>query len=187
VIPYTIADYLGRITPGSVDTGHEAFRSGRESVQQRINALFKGTGRQTVNDFHRRLGHIMWEDCGMARSRESLNRALEQIPELRREFWDGVILTGQAQGLNQELEKALRVADFLEFGELLARDALAREESCGGHFRTEYQTEEGEAQRNDADYSHVSAWEYSGEDAASVMHTEPLDFENVQLAVRSYK
>jgi succinate dehydrogenase / fumarate reductase flavoprotein subunit len=187
VIPYTIADYLGRITPGSVDTGHEAFRSGRESVQQRINALFKGTGRQTVNDFHRRLGHIMWEDCGMARSRESLNRALEQIPELRREFWDGVILTGQAQGLNQELEKALRVADFLEFGELLARDALAREESCGGHFRTEYQTEEGEAQRNDADYSHVSAWEYSGEDAASVMHTESLDFENVQLAVRSYK
>ncbi|MFW6055008.1 MAG: fumarate reductase/succinate dehydrogenase flavoprotein subunit [Thermodesulfobacteriota bacterium] len=187
VIPYTIADYLGRIAPGKADASPGAFKESREKVADRIQTLLKIRGKKTVNEFHRKLGLIMWEECGMARSRESLLRALEEIPELRREFWENVTLSGAADGLNQELEKALRVADFLEFGELLAHDALAREESCGGHFRVEYQTEEGEAKRNDQEFSHVAAWEYTGRDRKPEMHREPLVFENVQPAVRSYK
>ncbi|MCF8040010.1 MAG: fumarate reductase/succinate dehydrogenase flavoprotein subunit, partial [Desulfohalobiaceae bacterium] len=187
VIPYTIADYLGRIAPGTVDANHEAFQESRKQVEEKIQALLEIRGKKTVNEFHRKLGLIMWEECGMARSRESLLRALDEIPRLRREFWENVNLSGAADGLNQELEKALRVADFLEFGELLTHDALAREESCGGHFRVEYQTEEGEAKRNDQEFSHVSAWEYRGRDIKPEMHREPLVFENVQPSVRSYK
>ena len=187
VIPYTIADYLGRIAPGTVDANHEAFQESRKQVEEKIQALLEIRGKKTVNEFHRKLGLIMWEECGMARSQESLLRALDEIPRLRREFWENVTLSGAAEGLNQELEKALRVADFLEFGELLTHDALAREESCGGHFRVEYQTEEGEAKRNDQEFSHVAAWEYRGRDIKPEMHREPLVFENVQPSVRSYK
>lgn len=187
VIPYTIADYLGRIAPGKVDVSHESFEESKQEVEERIRTLSGIKGKKTVNEFHRKLGSIMWEECGMARSRESLQRALEAIPELRREFWENVTVSGPANGVNQELEKGLRVADFLEFGELMVHDALAREESCGGHFRVEYQTEEGEAERNDQDYSHVAAWEYTGQGKKPEMHKEPLMFEHVQLAVRSYK
>jgi succinate dehydrogenase / fumarate reductase flavoprotein subunit len=187
IIPYTIADYLARITPGTVDTGHDAFRQSRSEVQARTERLLAVNGRRTVNEFHRELGHIMWEKVGMARNAEGLRQALERIPALREEFWQDVTIPGSAGAFNQELEKAGRVADFLEFGELLARDALSRDESCGGHFRTEHQTEDGEALRDDANFSYVAAWQYRGADAAPQMHKEPLTFENVELAVRSYK
>lgn len=187
VIPYTIADYLARTTPGMVSDSHEAFRQSREQVVQQTDRFLSINGRKTASEFHRELGHIMWEQVGMARSASSLSEALKRIPELREEFWQNVRIPGNAQHLNQELEKAGRIADFLEFGELLARDALNREESCGGHFRVEHQTPDGEALRNDADFAHVAAWQYKGADQAPELHKEPLSFENIELAVRSYK
>jgi succinate dehydrogenase / fumarate reductase flavoprotein subunit len=187
VIPYTIADYLARTTPGMASDSHEAFRQSREQVAQQTDRLLSINGRKTASEFHRELGHIMWEQVGMARSASSLSEALKRIPELREEFWQNVRIPGSAQQLNQELEKAGRIADFLEFGELLARDALNREESCGGHFRIEHQTPDGEALRNDADFAHVAAWQYKGPDQAPELHKEPLSFENIELAVRSYK
>jgi len=187
VIPYTIADYLARTTPGMASDSHEAFRQSREQVAQQTDRLLSINGHKTASEFHRELGHIMWEQVGMARSASSLNEALKRIPELREEFWQNVRIPGGAQQLNQELEKAGRIADFLEFGELLARDALNREESCGGHFRIEHQTPDGEALRNDADFAHVAAWQYKGPDQAPELHKEPLSFENIELAVRSYK
>ncbi|MGE4543104.1 MAG: fumarate reductase/succinate dehydrogenase flavoprotein subunit [Pedobacter sp.] len=187
VIPYTIADYLARTTPGMVSDSHEAFRESRGQVAQQTDRLLSINGRKTASEFHRELGHIMWEQVGMARSASSLSEALKRIPELREEFWQNVRIPGSAQQLNQELEKAGRIADFLEFGELLARDALNREESCGGHFRIEHQTPDGEALRNDADFAHVAAWQYKGADQAPELHKEPLSFENIELAVRSYK
>ena len=187
VIPYTIADYLARTTPGMVSESHEAFRQSREQVAQQTDRLLSINGRKTAGEFHRELGHIMWEQVGMARSATSLSEALKRIPELREEFWQNVRIPGSAQQLNQELEKAGRIADFLEFGELLARDALNREESCGGHFRIEHQTPDGEALRNDADFAHVAAWQYKGADQPPELHKEPLSFENIELAVRSYK
>jgi succinate dehydrogenase / fumarate reductase flavoprotein subunit len=187
IIPYTIADYLARTTPGIIDDSHEAFRQSREEVTRQTEKLLGIDGNKTVSEFHRELGHIMWEDVGMARSAESLADALRRIPALREEFWQNVRIPGNGQQLNQELEKAGRVADFLEFGELLARDALNREESCGGHFRTEHQTPDGEALRNDADFAYVAAWQYKGADREPELHKEPLTFENVELAVRSYK
>jgi succinate dehydrogenase / fumarate reductase flavoprotein subunit len=187
VIPYTIADYLARITPGTVDTGHEAFRQSLSEVRTQTERLLAVNGRRTVNEFHRELGLIMWEKVGMARDAAGLQQALERIPALREEFWQDVTIPGSGDAFNQELEKAGRLADFLEFGELLARDALNRDESCGGHFRTEHQTEDGEALRDDANFSYVAAWQYRGADAAPQMHKEPLTFENVELAVRSYK
>jgi succinate dehydrogenase / fumarate reductase flavoprotein subunit len=187
IIPYTIADYLARITPGKTDGGHEAFRQSREEVQSQSERLLAVNGRRTVSEFHSELGHIMWEKVGMARSAEGLQEALRLIPALREEFWHNVKVPGNGADLNQQLEKAGRVADFLEFGELLTRDALHREESCGGHFRVEYQTEEGEALRDDDHFSYVAAWEYRGTDKAPELHKEPLTFENVELAVRSYK
>ena len=187
IIPYTIADYLARTTPGSVTTDHEAFRASRETVATVTRALLSIKGRRTASEFHRELGRLMWDHVGMARSRDSLSTALRRIPELRAEFWENVTITGSGDDLNQELEKAGRVADFLEFAELMAQDALQREESCGGHFRVEHQTEEGEAKRNDRDFCHVAAWEYRGEGKAPELHREPLVFENVELAVRSYK
>ncbi len=187
VIPYTIADYLARTTPGMVSDSHEAFRQSREQVAQQTDRLLSINGRKTASEFHRELGHIMWEQVGMARSASSLSEALKRIPELREEFWLNVRIPGSAQQLNQELEKAGRIADFLEFGELLARDALNREESCGGHFRIEHQTPDGEALRNDADFAHVAAWQYKGADQTPELHKEPLSFENIELAVRSYK
>ncbi|MFO7876306.1 MAG: fumarate reductase/succinate dehydrogenase flavoprotein subunit [Desulfovermiculus sp.] len=187
VLPYTIANYLAQTTPGKTGTEHEAFKASTRDVQDRIGTLLSIQGTKTVNEFHRELGNIMWEKCGMARSEESLKQALQTIPSLREEFWKNVAVPGQDADLNQELEKALRVADFLEFGELMAHDALNRNESCGGHFRVEYQTEDHEAWRDDQNFAYVAAWEFTGVGQKPQLHTEPLHFENVELAVRSYK
>jgi len=187
VIPSTIANYLARTTPGKVDASHEAMVQSQEEVQKRIKGLLDVQGTKTVTEFHRQLGHIMWENCGMSRSESKLKSALQEIPALREEFWKNVIVPGQSRSLNQEIEKALRVADFLEFGELMCHDALNREESCGGHFREEYQTEDHEAKRNDEEFSYVAAWEHSGVGVEPALHKEPLEFENIELAVRSYK
>ncbi|UCD34920.1 MAG: fumarate reductase/succinate dehydrogenase flavoprotein subunit [Nitrospiraceae bacterium] len=187
IIPSTIAHYLARTSPGAAGPDHPEFRKSREDTEALAQKLLTIQGRKTVNEFHRDLGRIMWDHVGMARSRESLSTALQLIPELRNEFWENVKVPGQGKDLNQELEKAGRVADFLEFGELMARDALHRNESCGGHFRAEYQMPDGEAQRDDENFCYVAAWEFRGLDKDPVLHKEPLTFENVELAVRSYK
>ncbi len=187
VIPYTIADYLARTAPGKATIEDEEFIHAGEEIISLTEKLLSINGKKTVTQFHNKLGRIMWEHVGMSRNEQGLKSALELIPALRAEFWENVKVTGTGQELNQELEKAGRVADFLEFGELMARDALERKESCGGHFREEYQTSEGEATRDDANFSYVAAWEFKGVDKAPVMHKEPLNFENVEPAVRSYK
>jgi succinate dehydrogenase / fumarate reductase flavoprotein subunit len=187
IISYTIADYLARTRPGSAADDHPDFRKSREDVAAVTRKLLSIKGRKTANDFHRELGRIMWEHAGMARSEESLHKALKLIPELRAEFWENVHVPGSGAELNQELEKAGRVADFLEFGELLALDALHREESCGGHFRVEHQMPDGEARRDDGNFCYVAAWEFEGPEKKPHLHKEPLIFENVQLATRSYK
>ena len=188
VIPYTIGDYLATIkNPGSITTDHPAFADAEREVTQRTQQLLSINGKRTVDDFHKALGKIMWEDCGMARSDASLRHALEVIPQLREEFWRDVRVVGNANDINQELEKAGRVADFLEFGELMCIDALMRTESSGGHFRVESQTEDGEANRDDEHFSFVAAWEYNGVGEKPTLHKEELKFENVQLATRSYK
>jgi succinate dehydrogenase / fumarate reductase flavoprotein subunit len=187
IAPYTIADYLARTEPGKTSITGNEFRDSAAQIEGLSNKLLAVNGRKTVNEFHRELGHIMWEDVGMARSEESLKDALEKIPALREEFWNNVRVPGSGADLNQELEKAGRMADYLEFGELLARDALNRNESCGGHFRVEHQTKEGEAVRHDDDFSYVAAWEYGGAGKTPRLHKESLTFENIELAVRSYK
>ena len=187
ILPYTIGDYLGRIKTSPADiTGHEAFKQGISDARQRIEKLLAIKGKQTVNEFHRRLGHLLWEKCGMARNKKGLEEALAEIPRLREEFWKDLCLVGAGDDLNQSLERAGRVADFLEFAELLVRDALTREESCGGHFREEYQTAGGEALRRDDLFSYVAAWEFKGAGVSPVMHKEPLNFEEIALAQRSY-
>ncbi len=187
VLPYTIGNYLATIGGKKYTVDHPEFKRAELEVTQRTNKFLTTNGKRTVDSFHRELGLIMWDKCGMARDRAGLEEALRKIPELREEFWNNVIVTGSGAELNQTLEKAGRVADFLEFGELTCRDALDREESCGGHFRTEYQTNEGEALRNDAEYAYVAAWEYSGDLAKPNLHKEVLNYENIQLAQRSYK
>ncbi len=187
IIPYTIAGYLAGTKPGKVTDSHPEFRKSREDLESSVTKLLSIRGRKTVDDFHRELGKIMWENVGMARSEASIEEALARIPELRAEFWENVLVPGDGRELNQELEKAGRVADFLEFGELLARDALLRRESCGGHFRVEYQTPDGEAKRDDEHYCYAAAWEWKGVENEPVLHQEPLSFESVDLAVRSYK
>ena len=187
IISYTIADYLARTTPGLVSIDHPEFRKAEEEVQVSVKRLLSIQGTKTVNDFHRELGRIMWDNVGMARSRQSLELALKRIPELRAEFWSNVKVPGSGADLNQELEKAGRVADFLEFGELMALDALLREESCGGHFRVEHQMPDGEARRNDDNFCYVAAWEFRGTGKKPELHKEPLTFEHIQLATRSYK
>ncbi len=187
ILPYTIANYLARIKPGQVKSYDAEFKKSLEDTSQRVERLLAVKGKKTVDYFHRELGKIMWDSCGMARTAESLKKALTQIPELRQEFWTNVNVLGENEEMNQALERAGRVADFLEFAELLAKDALAREESCGGHFRTEYQTEDGEALRDDKNFCHVSAWEYTGDSKEPILHKEPLEFEFVKLAQRSYK
>jgi succinate dehydrogenase / fumarate reductase flavoprotein subunit len=188
ILPYTIGDYLARMKKDLVDiAGHEAFKQGVDEARQRTRKFLSIKGKQTVNDFHRRLGTLLWEKCGMARNKKGLEEALVQIPLIRAEFWKDLCITGTDEDLNQALERAGRVADFLEFGELLVRDALAREESCGGHFREEYQTEGGEALRRDDLFSYVAAWEFKGAGSEPVMHKEPLTFEEVPFAQRSYK
>jgi succinate dehydrogenase / fumarate reductase flavoprotein subunit len=190
VLPYTVGNYLGEqgvAAAGQVTTEHAEFAAVEADVQARIDTLLSINGTESPRSFHKRLGHIIWEKCGMARSKEGLEEAIRDVQALRQEFWDNVKVVGGADGLNPELERAGRVADFIDFGELMCRDALMREESCGGHFRVEHQTEEGEAQRDDADFSFVGVWEYKGDDTEPMLHKEPLVYENVRLATRSYK
>jgi succinate dehydrogenase / fumarate reductase flavoprotein subunit len=187
ILPYTIGDYLAGARLEAVDASHASFRAAEQRATARLDRLLAIDGARSVDSFYKELGHVMWNECGMARNREGLQRALRRIPEIRSEFWENVKVPGAAATLNQSLEKAGRVADFLEFGELVCLDALQREESCGGHFRTEFQTADGEALRDDAHFAHVAVWEYQGTDQAPVRHVEPLDFEFVKLATRSYK
>jgi len=187
VLPYTIGDYLARHGGDPVPADHPEVMSTVVSVQARIDSLLSLDGNRTVDSIHRELGRLMWEHCGMTRTASGLETALERIPALREEFWENAKVVGEGSELNQVLERAGRIIDFLELGELMCRDALAREESCGGHFREEHQTPEGEASRNDADFSHVSVWEYTAEGAAPVEHREHLEFDYVKPSQRSYK
>jgi succinate dehydrogenase / fumarate reductase flavoprotein subunit len=187
IIPYTIGNYLAREKFKPVPGDHADVKAAEKAVVERNQRLLKIGGKRTPTSFHRELGKIMWEHCGMARDRKGLEEGLALIPKLREEFWKDLRVPGTGQELNQSLELAGRVADFLELGELMHLDALDRDESCGSHFRTEHQTPEGEAERNDKDYSHVAAWEYRGDGQKPVRNVEPLVYENVELAVRSYK
>lgn len=187
VLPYTIGDYLAKQKPGGISEDHADCRKVVKECEDRLNKLLSTKGTKPVDVFHRELGRLLWDECGMSRTDAGLKKALKRIPELRDEFWKTVSIPGSGAELNQSLERAGRVADFLEFGELLCTDALAREESCGGHFRDEYQTEDGEAQRNDEKFSHVSAWEFKGVGNAPVLHKEQLAFEYVKPSQRSYK
>jgi len=187
ILPYTIGDYLSGKLGEVVSIENEAFSKTESDVKNRINNLISINGNRTVDDIHKELGIILWENVGMARNKSGLEKAIESIPKLKDEFWKNVKITGTADELNPELEKAGRVADFLELGELMARDALNREESCGGHFREEHQTEENEAKRNDEDFSFVAAWEHKGDNLPAELHKEELIFENVELTTRSYK
>jgi len=188
VLPYTIGDYLATHKPGSRPPADAAeFRQAEDAVKAATGRLLSSKGKVPVDHFHKRLGHIMWQYCGMARTREGLGKALTEIPALREEFWASAIVPGSGDSLNQSLERAGRIGDFLELGELICRDALAREESCGGHFREEYQYPDGECRRDDVNFAHVAAWEYAGEGAAPVRNTEPLSYESVKMSVRNYK
>jgi succinate dehydrogenase / fumarate reductase flavoprotein subunit len=187
IIPITIGDYLASIRPGEAPADAAAARVVEDQSRRRIERLLAVGGRRSVDSFHRELGRLMWDDCGMARSAAGLRSALERIPRLRDEFWRDLRLLGSGDDFNQSLEKAGRVADFLEFAELLCLDALHREESCGGHFRVEHQTPDGEALRDDDRYCYVAAWEHRGENEAPALHREPLVFEQVKLAARSYR
>lgn len=187
VLPYTIGNYLVPETGKRPTTEHPAFKKAEEEVRNRMRTLLGIKGRRTVDSFHRELGLLLWDLCGMARTEKSLKRALNRIPTLRQEFWKDVNVGGENEEMNQALEKAGRVADFLEFAELMCLDALERRESCGGHFREEFQTKDGEALRDDEHFAHVAAWEYKGENQKPTRHVEELVFENVHLATRSYK
>ncbi|NUR35679.1 MAG: fumarate reductase/succinate dehydrogenase flavoprotein subunit [Gemmatimonadaceae bacterium] len=187
VLPNTLGDYLGSTKLEPVNVDDAAVKSAVAEVAERTRRLLAVKGTRTVASFHRELGRIMWEYCGMARSAEGLRKALELIPALRAEFWRDVMVPGEGADLNQTLEHAGRVADFLELGELMCRDALHREESCGGHFRVEHQTPDGEAKRDDEHFAYVAAWEYAGEGQAPILNKEPLVYENIKLSQRSYK
>ena len=188
VLPYTIGDYLSDdILTGKISTDAPEFEEAEKQVQATIDKLLSSKGEKPVDYFHKRLGKIMWNKCGMSRNEKELKEAIAEIKALREQFWSEVRVPGAANELNQELEKAMRVADFLELGELFAKDALHRNESCGGHFREEYQTPEGEALRDDKNFMYVAAWEYKGEPADAVLHKEPLAYENIQVKTRSYK
>jgi succinate dehydrogenase / fumarate reductase, flavoprotein subunit len=187
VLPYTISDYLGSNKLEPVTADAPEVKAAVADVATRTSRLLNVKGKRTVTSFHRELGKIMWEYCGMARDAKGLQTALELIPALRDEFWKDVSIPGSGTDLNQTLEHAGRVADFLELGELMCRDALHREESCGGHFRTEYQTPDGEALRNDEEFAYVAAWQYAGEGKPPILNKEPLIFENIKLSQRSYK
>ncbi len=186
VLPYTVGDYIAAEKPEKVSTTHEAFKTAAEEVQNGITKLMNIKGTRSVESFHKELGKIMWEYCGMARTAEGLKKALEMITQLRQEFWSNVRVPGEAHFMNQELEKAGRVADFIELGELMCRDALDRNESCGGHYREEYQID-GEAKRDDEKYAYVAAWEWKGLGKTPELHKEELQFENIKLSTRSYK
>jgi succinate dehydrogenase / fumarate reductase flavoprotein subunit len=187
VIPATIGGYLAGNRFDAVTTGHAEFVDAQRQADEFAKKLLSIPGKRTVDDFHRRLGLIMWDHCGMSRTNEGLVKARTLIRELRAEFWQNVRVPGSAADLNQSLEKAGRVADFMEFAELLVVDALSRQESCGGHFNEAFQTEENEARRDDQNFCHAAAWEFTGEGRDPNLHKEPLTFENVQLTQRSYK
>jgi succinate dehydrogenase / fumarate reductase flavoprotein subunit len=187
VIPYTIGDYLATTKLEKVDSSHAAVRDAEAGVLKQTNRLLEIRGNRTVTSFHRELGKLLWDECGMARNEAGLKKALKRIPELREEFWKNVNVAGSGEELNQALENAGRVADFLEFAQLMCLDALYRNESCGGHFREEFQTPDGEALRDDAHFSYVAAWEYAGPTASPTLNKEPLAFEYVHPSQRSYK
>jgi succinate dehydrogenase / fumarate reductase flavoprotein subunit len=187
VLPYTIGGFLAGYLNKPVDAGHQAFREAESEVQERIKKFLSINGSRSVDSFHRELGSIVWENCGMSRTAKGLEKAVGQIQELREQYWEDVKVLGDDKGINQALENAGRVADYFELGELMCRDALHRNESCGGHFREEYQTDQGEALRNDEDFSYVAAWEYGGEGKEPMLHKEELEFEYVKPSQRSYE
>lgn len=188
ILPYTIGDYLSKdIKTGEIPTDSKEFDEAEKNVRDMLERLINNKGKHSVDYFHKKLGHIMWNKCGMARNAQGLKEAMDEIRELREEFWKEVKVPGTMDSLNAELEKATRVADFLELGELFAKDALHRNESCGGHFREEYQTEEGEALRDDENYMYVAAWEYTGDPREEILHKEPLSYEYIEVKSRSYK
>jgi succinate dehydrogenase / fumarate reductase flavoprotein subunit len=187
VIPYTLGDYLAGVPQTKIPVDHPEFKKAEQEITAKINKLLSINGNYTIDHFHKRLGKIMWEYCGMARTADGLTKAVGMIQELKKEFWANVKVLGANEELNQSLEKAHRVADFIELAELMVKDALHRNESCGGHFREEYQTEEGEALRDDDNFAYVAAWKFIAEDADQELHKEPLAFENVKLTQRSYK
>jgi len=187
ILPYTIGDYLATERPAKPSLDHQQFKKVEEEIAARTNKFLSIKGNRTVTEFHRELGKLMWDKCGMGRNEAGLKEALEKIPKLRQEFWEDVNVLGDGNELNQSLEYAGRVADFMEFAELLVLDALSRDESCGAHFREEHQTPDGEAMRHDENFAYVAAWEFRGPDAPPALHKEPLVYEEVHLAQRSYK
>jgi len=187
ILPYTLSNYLAQAKLEPLTTDHEAFRAVEEEVSGRVERLLKANGERSVDSYHRELGQILWEYCGMERSEEGLKKALELIPALREEYWQNVRVPGDSEELNQSLEKAGRVADFMELAELMCIDALHRKESCGAHFRSEYQTADGEARRDDENYAYAAAWQHTGDGSAPLLNKEPLTFEYVALSQRSYK
>jgi succinate dehydrogenase / fumarate reductase flavoprotein subunit len=187
VLPATVNDYIASNASPKIDADHPAAKEAEASVHERVNQLLSINGRRTVDSFHRELGQVMWDYCGMSRNAEGLRKAISRIPELRAEFWDNVKVPGVNEDLNQSLEKAGRVADFFELAELMCIDALHRNESCGGHFREEYQTPEGEALRDDEHYAYAAAWGFAGVGERPVLHKEPLTFDYVHPAQRDYR
>jgi succinate dehydrogenase / fumarate reductase flavoprotein subunit len=187
IAPCTVPNYLASAELPKVTTDHDAFREAENAAQTRIDRLLSVKGSRTVRQIHRQLGRILWDHVGMARNEAGLSGAIQSIRTLRDEFWQDVTVTGEKNNLNPTLDYAGRVADYMEFAELLALDALHRNESCGGHFREEYQTPDGEALRNDAQYSYVAAWQFNGVGAAPTLYEEPLAFEEVHPTQRSYK
>jgi succinate dehydrogenase / fumarate reductase flavoprotein subunit len=187
VIPATVPDYVASTKLDPVDSSHAAFRLGEAEIKDRINKLLAINGKRSPDSFHKEVGKIVWDECGMARSDAGLRKALARIPELREEFWHNLRIVGNGEELNQTLEKANRVSDFMEIAELMCVDALHRNESCGGHFRVESQTPDGEAKRDDANFAYTAAWEWKGTGQAPALHKEALTFEYVPLSQRSYK
>jgi succinate dehydrogenase / fumarate reductase flavoprotein subunit len=187
VIPNTLGEYIAGVKLDAVSPDQEEFTAARSEVEARTERLLSINGSRTVDEIHRELGMVMLDKCGMSRNEKGLTEAIDTIRELKAEFWSDIKVPGTGEELNQELEKAGRVADLFELAELMCMDARQRNESCGGHFREEYKTEEGEARRDDENFTNVTVWEYKGEDAEPVAHTEELEFENVELTQRSYK
>ena len=187
MVPLTIGDYLATTKVRPIGEDHPDVRATMDAVRSRTARLLSIGGKRSSQSFHRELGRLMWEHCGMARTADGLRKALQEIPKIREEFWRNLYVPGTGEELNQSLEHAGRVADFMELAELMCLDALQREESCGGHFRVEHQTPDGEALRHDDTFAYVAAWEYGGAGKASILNKEPLAFENVTLSQRSYK
>jgi succinate dehydrogenase / fumarate reductase flavoprotein subunit len=187
IIPLTIGNYLARVPSNGIDETHAAFADVEREAREKMDRLLAVNGSRTVDSFHIELGRIVWEHCGMSRSAEGLRTALEEIPKLREEFWADVRVPGSGDTLNQSLEKAGRVADFMEFAEVMCYDALSRDESCGAHYRVEHTTDEGEAKRDDENFAYSAVWEFNGVGEAPTLHKEQLDFDYVELSQRSYK